>query len=121
MCHLNQTLDAEDAPFMAVLLRVLVPAMLWGAGTACGEIPPYAVSRAAALAGEDDEETADAMAEMQGDDAMSKMKAWMAGESCFLSLLVACFFCLFCRNQRISDNFSCPNPYSWILWGYNFR
>lgn len=78
-CESTNPAGAEDAPFMAVLLRVLVPAMLWGAGTACGEIPPYAVSRAAALAGEDDEETSEAMAEMQGDDAMSKMKAWMAG------------------------------------------
>ena len=32
--------------------KVAIPCMLWGAGTAIGEIPPYALSRAAREAGQ---------------------------------------------------------------------
>jgi len=63
----------DEASFLAVFSRVIVPAFLWGAGTAMGEIPPYAVSRAAALAGKDLEE----LDEAKGDDVLSRMKAWM--------------------------------------------
>jgi hypothetical protein len=35
--------------FAGLLLKVFLPSFLWGAGTAIGEIPPYAVSRAARL------------------------------------------------------------------------
>jgi hypothetical protein len=38
--------------FVAILLKVYPACVLWGVGTAIGEIPPYAVSRAAKLAGE---------------------------------------------------------------------
>lgn len=65
---------SEQPPFLTVLLRVLPACILWGSGTAGGEIPPYLVSRAAALAGEKDEELEK---ETQGDDAFSKMKKWM--------------------------------------------
>jgi hypothetical protein len=41
--------------FFALLMKVFLPCFLWGAGTAIGEIPPYAVSRAAKLAGGVDE------------------------------------------------------------------
>uniref|UniRef100_A0A7S2SEH5 VTT domain-containing protein n=1 Tax=Mucochytrium quahogii TaxID=96639 RepID=A0A7S2SEH5_9STRA len=66
-----------EAPFWEVVLLVVIPAFLWGAGTAAGEIPPYAVSRAAALAGREDDEVSDALGEAHGDDVLSKMKAWM--------------------------------------------
>lgn len=39
------------ATFGGVFLKVLPAALLWGAGTAIGEIPPYALSRAARIAG----------------------------------------------------------------------
>lgn len=35
--------------------QVAVTAMLWGAGTAIGEIPPYLISYSAAMAGEKSE------------------------------------------------------------------
>lgn len=38
--------------FLGILLKVLPTAMLWGAGTAIGEIPPYLLSYQAAKAGE---------------------------------------------------------------------
>ncbi|GBG28769.1 Vacuole membrane protein 1 [Hondaea fermentalgiana] len=63
--------------FVDVLVRCLIPAILWGSGTAMGEIPPYAVSRAAYLAGKQDDEVEEAMAEMEGSDVLSKMKKWM--------------------------------------------
>jgi len=42
--------------YLATLIKVLPVVMLWGMGTAVGEIPPYAVSKAAALAGQANEE-----------------------------------------------------------------
>mmetsp|Transcript_7595 Transcript_7595/g.9651 ORF Transcript_7595/g.9651 Transcript_7595/m.9651 type:complete len:385 (-) Transcript_7595:811-1965(-) len=66
-----------ESEFVAVLARTMLPAMLWGAGTATGEIPPYLVSRAAALSGQMDEETMEMLEETKGNDAFSKMKAWM--------------------------------------------
>jgi len=37
--------------FLQIWLKVFLPSMLWGAGTAIGEIPPYAVAKARRLAG----------------------------------------------------------------------
>lgn len=50
-----------EASFMDCVLVVMIPAMLWGGGTAAGEIPPYAISRAAALSGKKDEELEEMM------------------------------------------------------------
>lgn len=41
----------NDPPASLLLLQVVVTAMLWGAGTAVGEIPPYFLSYKAAAAG----------------------------------------------------------------------
>lgn len=41
---------------MAIYLKVFLESFSWGAGTAIGELPPYFVARAAALAGQEDEE-----------------------------------------------------------------
>lgn len=69
----------NQAPFWKVLARVMVPAMIWGCGTAVGEIPPYAVSRAAALAGEKDEEYEEFLREADegSNNPLMKMKVWM--------------------------------------------
>lgn len=66
-----------EASFMQCVMACLIPAMLWGGGTATGEIPPYAISRAAALSGQVDEELEEMMGETKGEDPFSKMKAWM--------------------------------------------
>lgn len=46
----------EYVRFWSILGRVILPCVLWGIGTALGEIPPYLVSRAAAKAGIANEE-----------------------------------------------------------------
>ena len=51
--NINGNLAAAAAvSFLSILLKVLPTAMLWGAGTAIGEIPPYLLSFQAAKAGE---------------------------------------------------------------------
>lgn len=67
--------DAEIA-FFDLWRKVVTPCLLWGIGTALGEVPPYALSRAAALAGKANAEL-DEIGEMKGDNAFEKMKIWM--------------------------------------------
>ena len=43
---------AHQVTFVGLLLKVAPAALLWGAGTAVGELPPYFVSRAATLSGQ---------------------------------------------------------------------
>jgi len=51
--------------------------MLWGCGTAVGELPPYLVTKAARKAGSTDETFAQEMAEArEAKDVLSKMKMW---------------------------------------------
>ncbi len=76
-CGTGGVQGREVAPFAEVFLRVFPAAFLWGTGTAMGEIPPYALSRAAALSGKVDEEFEEMMGEADGTDVLSKMKAWM--------------------------------------------
>ena len=76
--HCNQlSSQSEEASFASVLIRVLPACILWGSGTAVGEVPPYLVSRAAALSGQIDEEGEEMMKETEGKDAFSRMKKWM--------------------------------------------
>ncbi|KAG5190834.1 hypothetical protein JKP88DRAFT_352527 [Tribonema minus] len=70
--------------YVSVLLKVYPACVLWGIGTAIGEIPPYAVSRAAALAGVHNEELdmVERLERQQSQelgkwDLMTKMKVWM--------------------------------------------
>lgn len=65
-------------------VQVMPPALLWGAGTAIGEIPPYAFSYHAAKAGIRNEEwdnmfQATPVAEGQGiiEALVNRMKNWM--------------------------------------------
>lgn len=68
---------AAAASFTQVLLKVALPAMLWGAGTAIGEIPPYAISRAARLAGEENAELDGMLHEQSKFALVQRMKDWM--------------------------------------------
>ncbi|CAD2218995.1 hypothetical protein AGDE_06307 [Angomonas deanei] len=54
------------------LLKVIPACMLWGAGTAIGEIPPYALSYAAALQGQRNEE----LEETSKYNVLNQMKDW---------------------------------------------
>ena len=38
--------DGSDVAFLSILLMVQAEAMLWGLGTAIGELPPYFIARA---------------------------------------------------------------------------
>lgn len=73
-------------PATAHCVQVLPAAMLWGAGTAVGEIPPYAFSYHAAKAGIRNEEwdsifAVRPAAEGQGllEASINRMKSWMLG------------------------------------------
>ncbi|KAL8429297.1 hypothetical protein ACSSS7_006683 [Eimeria intestinalis] len=50
------TLEMSMPSFSAVFYKALPYALLWGLGTALGELPPYAASYAAAVAHKSDEE-----------------------------------------------------------------
>jgi len=57
-------------------IRVTMACMLWGAGTAFGELPPYLVSRAARLSGSTSEFEAELKDSEGKTDLFSRMKMW---------------------------------------------
>lgn len=61
-----------DVTVLARLLKVMIWAVLWGGGTAIGEIPPYALSYAAAKEGK----TNDELNEVSSLDILNRMKRW---------------------------------------------
>uniref|UniRef100_K3WHL0 VTT domain-containing protein n=1 Tax=Globisporangium ultimum (strain ATCC 200006 / CBS 805.95 / DAOM BR144) TaxID=431595 RepID=K3WHL0_GLOUD len=63
--------------FAAIFWKVFWPSLLWGAGTAAGEIPPYALSRAAKLAGQRNEEFEEITESKSQYNLMNSMKDWM--------------------------------------------
>lgn len=69
--------DDGTATFGAIFLKVVVPAMLWGVGTAVGEIPPYAISRAAKLAGQLNSDIDDIDALDNPTSFYQRMQKWM--------------------------------------------
>ncbi|CAE7569935.1 VMP1 [Symbiodinium natans] len=69
--------DDSTVTFLNLWAKVTIPCMLWGFGTAVGELPPYLVSKAARLSGSTDEEFAKEMEEAKGKtDLFSRMKLW---------------------------------------------
>lgn len=71
------TTEVDSVTFWAIFQKVFLPCMLWGAGTAIGEIPPYAISRAAQLAGQRDAEFEDITEANSSFDILNRMKLWM--------------------------------------------
>lgn len=63
---------ARQASILQYLLKVVPACVLWGAGTAMGEVPPYALSYAAALQGRH----RDDLQETPAYDVMTLMKNW---------------------------------------------
>ncbi|EAN93745.1 hypothetical protein, conserved [Trypanosoma cruzi] len=59
-------------PTLARLLKVVPACIIWGAGTAIGEIPPYALSYAAARQGKRHAE----LEELSKYDVLNRMKMW---------------------------------------------
>jgi len=75
---------AGPAPgFYELLTTVMLPVIVWGAGTALGELPPYLVSYSAAKAGAKDEEYEELMGSLEEEDTHSwwdvikNMERWM--------------------------------------------
>ena len=72
-------LESYVVPIFKVLLQVQLEAILWGMGTAIGELPPYFVSRTARLSGEKVKELEDLvnMPEEQDHASLySRIKVW---------------------------------------------
>jgi len=69
--------DPIEVTFLGVFLKVLWPCFFWGAGTALGEVPPYWVSRAAALAGEENSQFVEATESKSQWNVVNRMKDWM--------------------------------------------
>lgn len=69
--------DDSTVTFLRLWALVTVQCMLWGAGTAVGELPPYMVSKAARMSGGTDEEyAAELEASRESRDAFSRLKMW---------------------------------------------
>lgn len=76
--------DRFRVPLLPILHEVHWEAVLWGVGTALGELPPYFVSRAAKLSGERLKEFEDLKLKSSSDESANavtrylyKLKSWM--------------------------------------------
>ena len=76
-CALQCAGGGTGSSFFGKLLKVLPAAIVWGIGTALGELPPYFVTRAAKRAGKRAGEFEEELADAQGKtDLISKMKVY---------------------------------------------
>ncbi|XP_057732649.1 vacuole membrane protein KMS1-like [Arachis stenosperma] len=79
--------DGSRVPLSSILPQVQVEAVLWGIGTAIGELPPYFISRAARLSGS----KLDAMAELDTEDKgfmathLNRAKRWLLSHTQYLN------------------------------------
>jgi hypothetical protein len=71
----ENTSDSGHISLWAIVSKVRLEALMWGAGTALGELPPYFMARAARLSGQepDDEEYAEYLAYVQGNGNQTEM------------------------------------------------
>eukprot|EP01123_Difflugia_compressa_P013663 TRINITY_DN6467_c0_g1_i1.p1 TRINITY_DN6467_c0_g1~~TRINITY_DN6467_c0_g1_i1.p1 ORF type:complete len:463 (-),score=50.02 TRINITY_DN6467_c0_g1_i1:107-1495(-) len=76
--EITTTLETTtEVAFFEVFKKVFFACFLWGTGTAIGEIPPYAISRAAALAGIANKEFEDIKEAKSKLPFLDAMKLWM--------------------------------------------
>jgi membrane protein YqaA with SNARE-associated domain len=77
-CHTTSgPKDGSTVTVFRLWMMVTIQCMLWGIGTAVGELPPYLVSRAARLGGSKDSEFEAELAEArEKKDLFSRMKMW---------------------------------------------
>ncbi|XP_028792403.1 vacuole membrane protein KMS1-like [Neltuma alba] len=86
---LFQTVHGSRVPLSRILPQVQMEAILWGAGTAIGELPPYFISRAARESGR----ALDAMEELDTENKgimatyLNQMKRWLLSHSQHLNFL----------------------------------
>lgn len=62
---------------LRVFAKAFPAVFLWGSGTAMGEIPPYALSYAAASSGKRDKDLEEELADEDADDVLNRTKRWM--------------------------------------------
>ena len=68
-------MEGSPLSIYSILLKIQYPSLLWGLGTAIGELPPYFVARAARLKGEKLKELEDTFTEHEGESHfMHKVK-----------------------------------------------
>ncbi|XP_017224685.1 vacuole membrane protein KMS1 [Daucus carota subsp. sativus] len=79
----------SKVPLSSILPKVQVEAILWGFGTALGELPPYFISRAASLSGEkmNLEELDTSLSKDEGRIAtlLNKFKRWFLSHAQYLN------------------------------------
>ncbi|KAB8106007.1 hypothetical protein EE612_040182 [Oryza sativa] len=79
----------ETIPFSKILHEVHLEAVLWGIGTALGELPPYFLSRAASMSGRKLDELEELDASVSGEGFLSstlhRAKRWLMSHSQYLN------------------------------------
>ncbi|CAE5956614.1 unnamed protein product [Arabidopsis arenosa] len=87
-CHeFGSPVFSSGVPLSSILPQVQIEAILWGLGTALGELPPYFISRAASLSGGKMEE----LETCSGDDngfiakRVNQIKGWLLSHSQYLN------------------------------------
>lgn len=78
----------ETIPFSKILQEVYLEAILWGIGTALGELPPYFLSRTASMSGRIIDELEDLDASISEgflSSALRQAKRWLMSHSQYLS------------------------------------
>ncbi|XP_054821744.1 vacuole membrane protein KMS1-like [Prosopis cineraria] len=86
---LFQSVHGSRVPLSKILPQVQMEAILWGAGTAIGELPPYFISRAARESGKIVEAMEELDTENKGFMAthLNKIKLWLLSHSQHLNFL----------------------------------
>eukprot|EP00033_Pygsuia_biforma_P002774 GCRY01003063.1.p1 GENE.GCRY01003063.1~~GCRY01003063.1.p1 ORF type:complete len:416 (-),score=72.81 GCRY01003063.1:36-1283(-) len=67
----------NQVSFWHIVMKVIIPCILWGSGTAMGEIPPYLVAWAARQAGKANRELEELSNTVDDHDIITRMKVWM--------------------------------------------
>ncbi|XAR57208.1 hypothetical protein NMG60_11025265 [Bertholletia excelsa] len=89
---LFSTLDGSRVPLTSILPQVQLEAVLWGIGTALGELPPYFIARAARMSGS----KLDAIEELDASSAedngviatrLIQLKRWFLSHSQYMNFL----------------------------------
>ncbi|XP_074307178.1 vacuole membrane protein KMS1-like isoform X2 [Silene latifolia] len=82
--------SGSRVPLSSILAQVQMEAVLWGIGTALGELPPYFISRAASLSGSKLDPMEDLDASSAEDNGivgrrLKQMKSWLLSHSQYLN------------------------------------
>ncbi|KAE8077015.1 hypothetical protein FH972_015624 [Carpinus fangiana] len=84
---LFQSLDGLRVPLSSILPQVQIEAVLWGIGTAIGELPPYFISRAGSMSGSKLDEAMKELDAASTEDSgviatrLNQIKRWLVSHS----------------------------------------